>query len=455
MILMAGETTVFLALLERDRQLAGACVRARSASEALTIAEEADIHVVVIAQHLQDTDGGLKLLAQFQARFPHIPTVFLAEAFEKQTILSALRFGARDILESPVEAEALSRSINRLLEIYGPVPDTVQLESKPRLSAKFKTWLSMISGELKRGLINRTSENRMARCVNTLGMAAPEATPQGRQQTRKPRSVPEPADLPDLDFRFFGKFQVRVQDRPIIRWPNRKGRMLLAYLAYNRNRRICKDILMDLFWPKVSPQSARNSLNVAIHSIRSSYARIDPYHEYIIYSDDCYCLNPQLRIRVDVDEFHKHWKKARFLADREGSARAIGELEKAAAVYGGDFMEEDLYEDWTVSERENLREIYLEILENLSRLYSMDGKPEVAIDLCHSILDRDNCREEVHRRLMLCYHRTGKRGRAIKQFHKCSKILKVELEVNPSRETSDMYEKIKADRLGAADNKFF
>ena len=118
-------------------------------------------------------------------------------------------------------------------------------------------------------------------------------------------------------------------------------------------------------------------------------------------------------------------------------------------------MEEDLYEDWTVSERENLKEIYLEILENLSRLYSMDGKPDVAIDLCKSILEKDNCREQVHRRLMLCYHRTGKRDHAIRQFHKCSKIIKTELEVNPSRETSELYEKIKLDRLNAADKHLF
>lgn len=455
MILVVGQMNVFLDPQEQNGQFAGECIEAQSATEALNIAEKEDIRIVVILQHLQDEDGGLKLLSQFQSKFPHIPAVFVADASDKQTIISALRFGAKDFLEKPIKTEALASSITRLLDIYGHAPYAIRPERKSPIYKKFQTLLSMIPNEFKNGLIKRASAYRSIRYGNTPDVAAPGVTPRGDCHIQKPPPIPESVPAPDLDVRFFGKFQARVQSYPITRWPNRKGRTLLAYLAYNRNRRICKDILMDLFWPKVSPQSARNSLNVAIHSIRSSYSRIDPDREYIIYSDECYFLNPQLNIRVDVGEFQKHWKKARLLADREGVAGAISELEKAASIYRGDFMEEDLYEDWTVSERENLREIYLEILENLSRLYSMDGKPEVAIDLCQSILDRDNCREEVHRRLMLCYHRTGNRGRAIKQFHKCSKILKAELEVNPTRETSELYEKIKLDRLNAADEYLF
>jgi DNA-binding SARP family transcriptional activator/CheY-like chemotaxis protein len=451
MILVVGQMNVFFDPLEHNGQFAGECMQAQSATEALNIAEKEDVRIVVIPQHLQDEDGGLKLLSQFQSKFPHIPAVFVADAPDKQTIISALRFGAKDFLEKPIKTKDLASSITRLLDIYGHAPHTVRPERKSPLYKKFQTLLSMIPNELKNRLIKRASAYRPIRYGNTPDVVAPRAAPRDDCHIQKPPPIPGSVPAPDLDFRFFGKFQVLVHSHPITHWSNRKGRTLLAYLAYNRNRRICKDILMDLFWPKVSPQSARNSLNVAIHSIRSSYSTIDSNHNYLIYSDDCYFLNPKLTIRIDVEEFRKHWKKARLLADREGVAGAISELEKASSIYRGDFMEEDLYEDWTVSERENLREIYLEILENLSRLYSMDGKPEVAIDLCQSILDRDSCREEVHRRLMLCYHRAGKRGRAIKQFHKCSKILKAELEVNPTRETRELYEKIKVDRLNAAD----
>lgn len=454
MILLVSQTHIFKNLLEQDGQFAGECIHAQNATEALHIAEKEDVRIVVVAQDLPGTEGGLKLLSQFQSRFRHIPAVFVTNASEKQTIISALRFGAKDFLENPIDTEALTNSINRLLAIYSHTTYTVWPERKSRRHKKSQTF-SMIPNEHKKGQVKRTSASHSIRNGNARDFVAPEVTPQGDYHIRKPQPVTKSFPAPDLEVRFFGKLQVLLQNHPIQYWSSKKGRTIFAYLAYNRSRRVCKDILMDLFWPKVSPQSARKSLNVAIHSIRSNFTSIDPNHNHIVFSDGCYFLDPQLSIRVDVEEFQRHWKKARLLVAREGVAGAISEFEKASSIYGGDFMEEDLYEDWTVSERENLKEIYLEILENLSRLYSMDGKPDVAIDLCKSILEKDNCREQVHRRLMLCYHRTGKRDHAIRQFHKCSKIIKTELEVNPSRETSELYEKIKLDRLNAADKHLF
>jgi len=73
--------------------------------------------------------------------------------------------------------------------------------------------------------------------------------------------------------------------------------------------------------------------------------------------------------------------------------------------------------------RENLRETYLQILEALSRIYSLNGKPKIAIEICKSILEKDNCREKVHRRLMLCYHRIGERDHALSNFKNARRSL--------------------------------
>lgn len=48
---------------------------------------------------------------------------------------------------------------------------------------------------------------------------------------------------------------------------------------------------------------------------------------------------------------------------------------------------------------------------------------------------------------MLCFHRIGKRDHALKQFQKCTKILKRELDVGPSTSTVDLYRKIRDDTL--------
>lgn len=110
-------------------------------------------------------------------------------------------------------------------------------------------------------------------------------------------------------------------------------------------------------------------------------------------------------------------------------------------------MEEDIYENWNSLDRENLKEIYLVVLDRLSKYYSSDSKPLTAIKLCEVILQKDNCREDVHQRLMRCYYRLGLRDKAIKQFRKCKEILNAELEVEPTQTTMDLYQKIKKDSL--------
>jgi DNA-binding SARP family transcriptional activator len=204
---------------------------------------------------------------------------------------------------------------------------------------------------------------------------------------------------------------------------------------------------MDKFWPSSSPDSARNCLNVALYGLRQLFHKIDLIHDYIVFKDECYFINPEVEIWLDVEEFLKYWRMARSIEREKGIEASIGEYEFAASLYKGDFMEEDLYESWPSLERENLKEIYLVVLDRLSRHYSLDGKTETAIDLCELTLGKDNCREDVHRRLMECYYRTGQRDKALKQFRKCAEILREELEVEPTRKTRELYEQMKQDWL--------
>jgi len=200
---------------------------------------------------------------------------------------------------------------------------------------------------------------------------------------------------------------------------------------------------MEAFWPNSDPDSARNCLNVALHSVRRLLHEVDPHHEYILFKDECYFLNPEIDVWSDIGEFAHHWKIAQSLEREKGIQAAVAEYELAAAAYKGDFLEEDLYESWPSSERENFQEIYLFILDRLSKYYSLDGKPSTAIRLCETILEQDNCREEIHQRLMQCYYRLGQRDKALKQFRKCTEVLEAELEVEPTRSMIDLYEQIK------------
>ncbi len=58
----------------------------------------------------------------------------------------------------------------------------------------------------------------------------------------------------------------------------------------------------------------------------------------------------------------------------------------------------------------------------------------------------DACSEEAHLRLMQCYLSQGQVQLAIRQFHTCVQALKNELDVPPSAEIRNMYDRIMAAR---------
>jgi DNA-binding SARP family transcriptional activator len=252
--------------------------------------------------------------------------------------------------------------------------------------------------------------------------------------------------LPRLKIYLLGEFRAFLDDRPLLPWPSRKGKFIFAYLVMNHRRKICRDILMEKFWPNSTPESARNCLNVALHGVRRLLHSVDDKFEHILFKDECYFINPVIELWTDVEEFKKTWKEGQ-KRERENRVQdALQAYELAAEIYMGDLMEENLYEDWLILEREHLKEVYLLILDKVSNYYSLDGQPHTAIDLCEKMLEKDNCQEGVYRRLMTCYYRLGLKDKALRQFRRCTDVMERELEAEPTTETIRLYKRIKMDR---------
>jgi DNA-binding SARP family transcriptional activator len=225
---------------------------------------------------------------------------------------------------------------------------------------------------------------------------------------------------------------------------------VLAYLSLNHQKRVSRDVLMEMFWPRCHPTLARNCLNVTLHGIRQLLNTIDEDEPIVLYEDEAYFINPRAGIWLDVDEFKKAWAEGQ-AREREGRIPdALFLYSRAAEHYVGDLLEDSPYEDWLSAEREHLREVYLVVLDKISRHLCLDGHPDTAITLCERMLEKDACQEEVHRRLMLCYERLGLRDKALKQYWRCVAVLRKELDVGPTRQTRRLYENIKRE-LSPAD----
>ena len=253
----------------------------------------------------------------------------------------------------------------------------------------------------------------------------------------------EDLSSPSLVVHCLGPFQMYSDNKPIERWPSNKGKSIFKYLVNNRERPVAKEVLMDLFWPEADPDSARNNLNVAIYGLRQAFRNGDTDFSHVLYQNEHYLLNPELQIWLDVEEFMTRFQNGQRLW-REGHViEAVREFHAAEALYQGEFLEEDRYEEWLMPLRQQLTGNYLELLERLSQYYFDKEEYTSCITICRSMLSIDTCLEETHCRLMCCHYRQGQQHLSLRQYHQCVRALKEELEVAPGPKTEELYEKIR------------
>jgi DNA-binding SARP family transcriptional activator len=225
---------------------------------------------------------------------------------------------------------------------------------------------------------------------------------------------------------------VSLDDVVVADWPSRRARELFKYLVTHRRPWLRREQIVEVFWPDSAPEAARNSLNVAIHGLRRAL-RAASSVPVVVLEAGAYRLDAGLELWVDVDEFERHVEGGRRLEAAGELAAAVAEYELATALYQGDFLADDPYEDWPVLTRERLRVVYLDTLDRLSHLYFAQGQYGSCITLCKVIVQRDPCREDAHRRLMRCFSRQGQTHLALRQYQVCADALQAELTVDPTR----------------------
>jgi len=364
-----------------------------------------------------------------------LPVVAVCQHAYYETIVQAFRSGADDCLTLPLNATELRAAVERLERRI-----VRQLIKKGKwLRAGWwllHAWLAVGTGRQAAALPVELlyPETHLPQTTNTDILSHTPAI-----------SAPPPVSpsLHTLRLYLLDGFRLTINEIAIEQMLNRKAKAIFCYLLFHHQKKTARDVLCETFWPHATPESARNCLNVALHSIRQVVKECAPDSEFIRFEKDCYFLNPDVYIWTDAEHFQQHWRTGKALELSAGITQAVPEYEQALALYKGDFLEENQFETWLNWERENFREIYMVMLDRLSRYYMQMQHFEAARQFCEKILHLDSCREDIHRRLMECFHGMGQRDRAVRQFRRCRELLREELEVGPSKATLDLYEAIR------------
>src|SRR5829696_5780096 len=252
---------------------------------------------------------------------------------------------------------------------------------------------------------------------------------------------------PTLQVRFFGHFEMLCDSETMHLGRNGKALTILKYLLANRTRPVSQDHLMGWLWPESNLKKARWSLNSAIHGLRKllSGCSSSVSTNFVFLEDGYYRLSPDVKVTTDVDDFDRHHEQGRRLEKDRRKQDAAIEYEKAVGLYRGDYLIEDLYEDWTMVERERLANAYLDLLDRLAIYYMEVGQQQESIRACYKVLEKDRCHEDSYRLLMQCYARLGLRARALHQYRMCEQILSQEYGTSPSPETRSLYMRLLKD----------
>lgn len=251
---------------------------------------------------------------------------------------------------------------------------------------------------------------------------------------------------PVLRIELFGGFRVAVDGVAVeeAAWRLRKARALIKLLALTPEHNLHREQVLEALWPDRDRAAASNSLRQAVFVVRRALdscgddgmKRIAVAHDVVRLSAD--------RLLIDVEEFEAA------ALDEDGSPSAE-RLRAAIKLYGGELLPEDRFERWAAVRRESLRDQNIALLLELARVLEEAGDPAGAVAELQRALGHEPLHERAHRELMRIYAVTGRRQRALAQFHLVRESLRQEFEDEPEEQTRLLYQEILTRRLGAED----
>ncbi len=245
-----------------------------------------------------------------------------------------------------------------------------------------------------------------------------------------------------IDATLLGGFEVRVDGQLIAnaQWKLRHPRQLFQMLLLEPNG-LPREQVLSVLWPDTDPTAAANRLHHTLHLVRGIFvaAGLSKSEPVALLQADTVRLNPVHAIDVDVRTFSQCVARARGGAGASGAEVA---LQQALALYRGELAQGCPVDEWLSGRRESLRVEFAWMLERLAELKRKASDDEAAIGLYQQLVDIDPGNELAHRSLMELYATTDHPERAIHQYSVCKRLLRHELDVDPSPATQAVLQRI-------------
>ena len=230
-----------------------------------------------------------------------------------------------------------------------------------------------------------------------------------------------------LEFQLLGDFHLRYNGDSLTTL-NARLQTLLVYLLLHRHHPQPRQHIAFVFWPDSSEKQAFSNL-------RTLYARLRknlPQAELFLQADS-QTMQWQLDSPFSLDV-------AKFEMAVE-TAATITDWQTAVNLYHDNLLP-NWYDEWLVSERDRLQQLFLQANETLLQMLEDQRDYQMAVQAAQRLLRYDPLHEATYLRLMRVQALAGNKAGALRTFHTCATLLEKELGVVPDEPTRDLYERL-------------
>lgn len=259
----------------------------------------------------------------------------------------------------------------------------------------------------------------------------------------------EPQPLPDvgnLHVRLLGGLEVQAPHGEVTPrdWGKRKARLLFMMLVAKQGTEINRSELIDYLWPEFDEERGISNFYVIWSAMKRAVSpggigeTRSPYFE----NTNGVCRIIGSKVVTDLDEFEDARARARDARAARDVPTELAALREAIAIYRGDVLPGDIYDDWFGGIRQRFRQEFQDCVIRLADVAAEQGRP---LDALPTVIDaglRDPLREDLYQARMRLEIASGQRAAAIETYLACRSRLVDELGIDPSSDTVDLYNQV-------------
>lgn len=228
-------------------------------------------------------------------------------------------------------------------------------------------------------------------------------------------------------------------------WKLKKPKYFLVFLLINKSKHLTDDLLMDTFWPNMPPDKARNNLHNTVHNLRRI---LEPHKKnlsnslYICRKGSCYYFNSNVSYWWDADEFENAFLRGEKSLQKNDIPGAIESFKLAEQFYKGDFLIENLEDEWALSFRDRLHKTFCSALLKLAGCLWENKNLEEGVLYSRRAIEEDPYNEDAYVVMIESLLEMKQYREALQSYKKYVKILEEELKLPPSKKMEKLYQRI-------------